>query len=54
MAYAKMDGGARLVLVDLGSVDLEDITNEIYPTDAGYRKIAEAFADGTGSRPCSA
>ncbi|MCL6737132.1 glycosyl hydrolase family 18 protein [Streptomyces neyagawaensis] len=47
MAYAKMDGGARLVLVDLGSVTPEDITNEIYPTDAGYQKIAAAFGDGT-------
>ncbi|MFC5662563.1 glycosyl hydrolase family 18 protein [Kitasatospora misakiensis] len=46
MAYAKMDGGARLVLVDLGAVGPEDITNETYPTDAGYKKIAEAFGEG--------
>ncbi|MFE3740780.1 glycosyl hydrolase family 18 protein [Streptomyces sp. NPDC059134] len=47
MAYAEIKGGARLVLVDLGSVTPQDITNEIYPTDAGYRKIAEAFGEGT-------
>ncbi|MFI2433616.1 glycosyl hydrolase family 18 protein [Streptomyces sp. NPDC018957] len=47
MAYAKIQAGARLVLVDLGAVTTEDITNEIYPTDAGYKKIAEAFGAGT-------
>ncbi|MFE3829399.1 glycosyl hydrolase family 18 protein [Streptomyces sp. NPDC059092] len=47
MAYAEIKGGARLVLVDLGSVTPQDITNEIYPTDAGYQKIAEAFGEGT-------
>ncbi|GGN48198.1 hypothetical protein GCM10010109_85170 [Actinoplanes campanulatus] len=46
IAYDKIKGGARLVLVDLGAVSPEDITNEIYPTDAGYRKIAEAFGEG--------
>ncbi len=47
MAYAKIQAGARLVLVDLGAVTTEDITNEIYPTEAGYKKIAEAFGAGT-------
>ncbi|WP_225811383.1 glycosyl hydrolase family 18 protein [Streptomyces spinosus] len=47
MAYAEIQGGARLVLVDMGAVTTEDITNEIYPTDAGYKKIADAFAAGT-------
>ncbi|MFV6026889.1 glycosyl hydrolase family 18 protein [Streptomyces sp. NPDC056264] len=46
LAYAKIRDGARLVLVDLGAVTTEDITHEIYPTDAGYRKIADAFAEG--------
>ncbi|MFD8644370.1 glycosyl hydrolase family 18 protein [Streptomyces zaomyceticus] len=46
IAYAKIKGGARLVLVDLGDVTPQDITHEIYPTDAGHRKIAEAFAEG--------
>ncbi|MFE3671781.1 glycosyl hydrolase family 18 protein [Streptomyces goshikiensis] len=46
IAYAKIKGGARLVLVDLGSVTPQDITNEVYPTDAGYQKIADAFAEG--------
>ncbi|MFD9049453.1 glycosyl hydrolase family 18 protein [Streptomyces zaomyceticus] len=46
IAYAKIKGGARLVLVDLGEVTPQDITHEIYPTDAGHRKIADAFAEG--------
>ncbi|MET8978059.1 glycosyl hydrolase family 18 protein [Streptomyces sp. NPDC004539] len=46
MAYAKIEGGARLVLVDLGGVTTQDITNEIYPTDTGYQKIADAFGEG--------
>ncbi|MFH9725913.1 glycosyl hydrolase family 18 protein [Streptomyces sp. NPDC017254] len=46
IAYAKIKDGARLVLVDLGAVTPEDITNEIYPTDAGYQKIADAFGEG--------
>lgn len=54
MAYARIEGGARLVLVELGSVTPQDITNEVYPTDAGYRTIADAFAEASGSRSCSA
>ncbi|MCE6995398.1 glycosyl hydrolase family 18 protein [Saccharothrix sp. S26] len=46
IADAKIRDGARLVLVELGSVTPEDITHEVYPTDAGHRKIAEAFAEG--------
>ncbi|MBC3987251.1 chitinase C-terminal domain-containing protein [Streptomyces sp. AC536] len=46
IAYAKIKSGARLVLVDLGSVTPQDITHEIYPTDAGHQKIAHAFAQG--------
>ncbi|MFF2363835.1 glycosyl hydrolase family 18 protein [Streptomyces sp. NPDC058122] len=46
IADARIKDGARLVLVDLGSVTPQDITNEIYPTDAGYQKIADAFGEG--------
>ncbi|GAA4657000.1 hypothetical protein GCM10023324_02050 [Streptomyces youssoufiensis] len=46
IAYAKVKSGARLVLVELGEVTPQDITHEIYPTDAGHQKIAHAFAQG--------
>ncbi|MFE1291202.1 glycosyl hydrolase family 18 protein [Streptomyces sp. NPDC058751] len=47
IAQAKIKDGVRLVLVDLGSVTPQDVTHEIYPTDAGHQKIAKAFGEGT-------
>ncbi|SFD43442.1 Chitinase, GH18 family [Streptomyces aidingensis] len=46
IAQDKLDSGAKVVLVELGSVTPQDIVHEIYPNDAGHQKIAHAFAEG--------
>ncbi|MFC9283307.1 FG-GAP-like repeat-containing protein [Streptomyces collinus] len=46
MLDRRVADGDRLVRVDLSAVTTADLADEVHPTDAGYRKIADAYISG--------
>ncbi|WP_306325123.1 GDSL-type esterase/lipase family protein [Streptomyces venezuelae] len=46
---ARISKGDHLVRVDLSAVTTADLVDEVHPSDAGYRKIADAYVAGIGA-----
>ncbi|MCS0636982.1 FG-GAP-like repeat-containing protein [Streptomyces sp. LP05-1] len=46
MLDQRIANGDHLVRVDLSAVTTADLADEVHPTDAGYRKIADAYVGG--------
>ncbi|MEU3063893.1 FG-GAP-like repeat-containing protein [Streptomyces subrutilus] len=49
MLDTRIAKGDHMVRVDLSAVTTGDLADEVHPTDAGYRKIADAYVAGISS-----